>query len=79
MLHAINMVPNWGVEMACNTPTSALERKRRPLRALPNGRGQHGVQYAVMFVFKDSRHKIPSAFLFRLLLLMQACTVEGGH
>jgi hypothetical protein len=35
MLHAINMVPNPGVEMACNTPTFELERERRPLRALP--------------------------------------------
>ena len=48
MLHAINMVPNRGVEMACNTPTSALEQERRPLRALPNGRGQYGVQYATV-------------------------------
>ena len=47
MLHAINMVPNRGVEMACNTPTSALEQERRPPHA-PNGRGQYGVQYATV-------------------------------
>ena len=39
ILHAIDRVLIRGVKVACNTPNSALERTRCPLRTLPDGRG----------------------------------------
>ena len=48
MLHAINRVSIRGVEMACNAPSSALERTWCQLHALPDGREQHGVQCATV-------------------------------
>jgi hypothetical protein len=38
-----------------------------------------GRRSAVMSVFKGVGRKIPTDLLFRLLLLMQACAVGGGH
>src|SRR6476469_8851620 len=44
------------------------------------GKQPEAARNAVMSVFNRLARKFPSGFFcFRLMVLMQACTVEGGH
>jgi hypothetical protein len=54
-------------------PVASLRTKGAPLRG-------GSLLWTVMSVFKASGRKIPSnSFFYRLISLMQACAVEGGH